>query len=137
MHRASAPTERSSLLTSTSVERSYHSVKYTKDEISISVQFNRSLCAATATAYITEEDYNYDRKTSYRSWTKQQWLVLIIQNSLILTSCVAYPLLSTFFPQEADKKGVSSFIIGLIFGVYEFVIFFMAPIFGALVCISI
>lgn len=74
--------------------------------------------------------------SSYKRWSRQQWRVLIVQSTLILTSGLAYPLLSTFFPQIASKKGVDSFTIGLIFGIYEFVCFFMAPIFGVLVCIA-
>ena len=71
--------------------------------------------------------------TSYKTWTRHQWIVLFTQYSLVLSSNLAYELLGTFFPQEAVKKGADSFTIGLIFGVYELVIFFLSPIFGMLV----
>lgn len=87
----------------------------------------------SSTSSVDTDDNNNDK--SFRSWTRQQWMILLLQNCLIFASCVAYSLLSTFFPQEASEKDVSSLITGLIFGIYEFVVFCTAPIFGSLVSI--
>lgn len=72
-------------------------------------------------------------KSSFKQWTRLQWITLIIQNSLIFTASIAYSLLSAFFSQEAALKGCDSFTTGLIFGVYELVVFITSPVFGGLV----
>lgn len=38
--------------------------------------------------------------------------------------------MAPFFPTEASLKGVSTTIIGAIFGMFELVIFFVAPLIG-------
>jgi len=72
-----------------------------------------------------------------RSFTRSQWLTLATQNILIFCSTMAYSLLSPFFPDEADKKDASPFMVGLIFGIYELVIFILSPIYGMTVSSSL
>lgn len=35
-----------------------------------------------------------------------------------------------FFPQEAEKKGANATEYGLVFGIFELVVFFISPIYG-------
>lgn len=71
--------------------------------------------------------------TSWKSWSKRDWLILLTQNCLIFVSCISYSLISPFFPKEANEKGAGQSTVGLIFGVYELAMFFMSPVYGALV----
>ncbi|XP_072545451.1 MFS-type transporter SLC18B1 [Salminus brasiliensis] len=52
--------------------------------------------------------------------TRQQILTLIAMASINFSSMICYSILGPFFPLEAEKKGVSQAIIGLIFGCYAF-----------------
>ncbi|CAL1534911.1 unnamed protein product [Lymnaea stagnalis] len=70
--------------------------------------------------------------------TKFKFSQLSRQNKLVLgllglanffTGC-GFSLLAPFFPQEAEKKGVSTTVTGLIFSVFQFVIFLSSPVFG-------
>ncbi|KAF6037562.1 SLC18B1 [Bugula neritina] len=45
----------------------------------------------------------------------------------------AFGVISPFFPSEAAKKGVSTVVIGFIFGTYELVEFLASPIFGSII----
>jgi len=49
----------------------------------------------------------------------------------------AFGVISPFFPSEAAKKGVSTVVVGFIFGTYELVEFLASPIFGSIVCINL
>lgn len=64
------------------------------------------------------------------------------RTQLVVLSCIAYgnfwvaacvSLQAPFFPMEAEMKGASSTIYGLIFGVYELMIITMSPVFGKMV----
>ncbi|XP_066525073.1 MFS-type transporter SLC18B1 isoform X2 [Hoplias malabaricus] len=52
--------------------------------------------------------------------TRQQVLTFICMASINFSSMICYSILGPFFPLEAEKKGVSQAIIGLIFGCYAF-----------------
>lgn len=47
-----------------------------------------------------------------------------------------YSLISPFFPEQAKKKGLSETEIGTIFAFFPAVVFFMAPVYGTMVCIQ-
>jgi predicted MFS family arabinose efflux permease len=58
---------------------------------------------------------------------------------LILSLCIAnffansaYSSIAPFYPGEAVKKGVSNSVLGLVFSVYSFSMFIMAPFIGTL-----
>lgn len=50
--------------------------------------------------------------------TRQQILTLISVASVNFSSMICYSILGPFFPNEAEKKGASQTVIGLIFGCY-------------------
>ncbi|CAK6966005.1 MFS-type transporter SLC18B1 [Scomber scombrus] len=53
-----------------------------------------------------------------RRMTRQQTLTLISMASVNFSSMICYSILGPFFPNEAEKKGASQTVIGLIFGCY-------------------
>ncbi|KAI1305388.1 MFS-type transporter SLC18B1 [Halotydeus destructor] len=72
---------------------------------------------------------------SLSSYTRRQLVVLasVAYGNFWLAACVS--LQAPFFPQEAEQKGASSTVYGLVFGIYELVIFFMSPMFGKLISV--
>uniref|UniRef100_W5JYT7 Solute carrier family 18 member B1 n=1 Tax=Astyanax mexicanus TaxID=7994 RepID=W5JYT7_ASTMX len=52
--------------------------------------------------------------------TRKQILTLIAMASINFSSMICYSILGPFFPLEAEKKGVSQTVIGMIFGCYAF-----------------
>ncbi|KAG8225191.1 hypothetical protein J437_LFUL001318 [Ladona fulva] len=63
-------------------------------------------------------------------YTRRQWLTLYVLGSVHLGSAVCISLQAPFYPVEAESKGASSSIYGLVFGVFELVAFLSSPIFG-------
>lgn len=62
--------------------------------------------------------------------SKEQLFVLISAASINLGSMMCYSILGPFFPKEAEKKGVSNTIIGMIFGCYALFDFLSSLLFG-------
>ncbi|XP_054653128.1 MFS-type transporter SLC18B1 isoform X3 [Dunckerocampus dactyliophorus] len=50
--------------------------------------------------------------------TRQQTLTLISMASVNFSSMICYSILGPFFPIEAEKKGASQMVVGIIFGCY-------------------
>lgn len=48
-----------------------------------------------------------------------------------------YAVLAPFFPNEAEKKGVSPTLYGIVFGIFEFGQFIFAPLIGKVVSLSL
>ena len=67
------------------------------------------------------------------SYTRRQMFILacVIYGNFWVAACVS--LQAPFFPREAELKGASSTIYGLVFGVYELLIITMSPVFGKLI----
>ncbi|NP_001015938.1 MFS-type transporter SLC18B1 [Xenopus tropicalis] len=74
------------------------------------------------------EDQNVP--ATFRKLSKTQIFTLISTASLNFSSMICYSILGPFFPQEALKKGVSSTVIGLIFGCFAFFNFSTSLILG-------
>jgi len=58
-------------------------------------------------------------------------LVVVMYGNFWVAACVS--LQAPFFPQEAEMKGASSTVYGLVFGIYELLIITMSPVFGKLI----
>ncbi|XP_048735346.2 MFS-type transporter SLC18B1-like isoform X2 [Ostrea edulis] len=71
-----------------------------------------------------------DEELSFSKLSKQNILLLVSMASVNFFSVTCFSLLAPFFPAEAGKKGVSQTTVGMIFGVFEFVIFLSSPILG-------
>lgn len=72
-------------------------------------------------------------------------LSTLTRRQLTSLACVAYgnfwvaacvSLQAPFFPHEAEKKGATSSVYGLVFGVYELMIIIMSPVFGRFVTVA-
>lgn len=48
-------------------------------------------------------------------------------------SFCAMSIMAPFFPQEADKKGMSETVSGFVFSFYALVMFLSSPVFGKIV----
>ncbi|ESN93938.1 hypothetical protein HELRODRAFT_87910, partial [Helobdella robusta] len=62
---------------------------------------------------------------------------------MVITFCaanffivLAYSTLAPFFPTEAQKKGISSTFVGLVFGSYELVLLIASPFYGTYISIG-
>lgn len=70
---------------------------------------------------------------SKTKWSRKQIITLItlvLAEFFVLSS---YSILAPFFPQMKTEKGIDDMTIGLLFAIYELVMFIMAPIYGLLV----
>ncbi|XP_054553821.1 MFS-type transporter SLC18B1 isoform X2 [Talpa occidentalis] len=65
-----------------------------------------------------------------RRITREQLFVLISAASINLGSMLCYSILGPFFPIEAEKKGASNTIIGMIFGCYALFDLLSSLVFG-------
>uniref|UniRef100_T1J6T4 Major facilitator superfamily (MFS) profile domain-containing protein n=1 Tax=Strigamia maritima TaxID=126957 RepID=T1J6T4_STRMM len=63
-------------------------------------------------------------------FTPHQWKLFIILIFVNLCSAMCYSIQAPFYPKEAEKKGVTSSVYGMVFGVFEFVVFVLCPIYG-------
>ncbi|XP_041361318.1 MFS-type transporter SLC18B1-like [Gigantopelta aegis] len=67
---------------------------------------------------------------SFRRLPRKEIFMFLSIGFVNFCACICFSLLAPFFPHEAEKKGVSKTVIGLIFSIFEFVIFLSSPVFG-------
>ncbi|KAF6037560.1 SLC18B1 [Bugula neritina] len=79
----------------------------------------------------SESDISKETKKS--KWTRTQILTAIILPLMNLVRASSFGVIVPFYPTEAAKKGVSTVVIGFIFGTYELVEFLASPIFGSII----
>ncbi|NXM78434.1 S18B1 protein, partial [Serilophus lunatus] len=65
-----------------------------------------------------------------RRFTREQLFTMAAAASMNFSSTICYSILGPFFPSEAEKKGASNTIVGLIFGCFAFFNFFSSLIWG-------
>nr|XP_045015169.1 MFS-type transporter SLC18B1 isoform X2 [Jaculus jaculus] len=70
------------------------------------------------------------RETSSIRLSREQVFVLIAAASLDLGCSMTYSILGPFFPKEAEKKGASNTMIGMIFGSYALFNLLASLVFG-------
>lgn len=63
-------------------------------------------------------------------FTKRQWLTLIVVALADFFNAICVSLQAPFFPQEAEKKGSTATEYGLVFGIFELVVFLISPVYG-------
>ncbi|XP_078042408.1 MFS-type transporter SLC18B1 [Augochlora pura] len=63
-------------------------------------------------------------------FTKRQWLTLIVISLADFANAICVSLQAPFYPQEAEKKGASPSEYGLVFGIFELVVFIISPVYG-------
>jgi hypothetical protein len=69
--------------------------------------------------------------------TKSQLTTTVLLSLYFFLSSAFYSLLAPFFPAESLRKGISQTQVGLIFGIFEFVILILSPVFGKYVNYSL
>ncbi|NXJ13519.1 S18B1 protein, partial [Odontophorus gujanensis] len=65
-----------------------------------------------------------------RRLTRQQLFTMLAAASINFSSMICYSILGPFFPAEAERKGASNTVVGLIFGCFAVVNFLTSLIFG-------
>ena len=65
------------------------------------------------------------------NFTRQQWLVTITFIVINLFNAMCFSMQAPFYPIEAEMKGCTPSEYGLVFGVFELVVFLVSPIIGA------
>ncbi|GMT05176.1 hypothetical protein PENTCL1PPCAC_27350, partial [Pristionchus entomophagus] len=70
------------------------------------------------------------RKGSFASLTGKEWATVMMLALANLCSTVAFSCIAPFYPAEAKLKGMSESQTGIVFGIFELVMFIVAPIFG-------
>ncbi|VVC34299.1 Major facilitator superfamily,Major facilitator superfamily domain [Cinara cedri] len=64
------------------------------------------------------------------NFSKRQWLTLIVFSIADFCNAICVSLQAPFYPKEAIKKGATITECGLVFGVFELVVFLISPIYG-------
>ncbi|XP_062589053.1 MFS-type transporter SLC18B1-like [Saccostrea cucullata] len=75
-------------------------------------------------------DTKKDEEFSFSKIPKQRKVLLASMALVNFLSVTGFALLAPFFPAEAKKKGASQTVVGMIFGVFEFVVFLSSPVLG-------
>lgn len=65
-----------------------------------------------------------------RKYTKRQILSLVIIAIANFCSAICVSLQAPFYPAEAEAKGATATEYGLVFGIFELVVFLVSPIYG-------
>lgn len=68
-----------------------------------------------------------------QKFTRKQWILLVFFGLINLISSTTVSIQAPFYPEEAERKGATATEYGLVFGIFELVIFLTAPIFGQFV----
>uniref|UniRef100_A0AC35TJP9 MFS domain-containing protein n=1 Tax=Rhabditophanes sp. KR3021 TaxID=114890 RepID=A0AC35TJP9_9BILA len=79
------------------------------------------------------ESSSDDSEVDSRFWgalTKKEWVLIVMLSLANLCSTMAFSCIAPFYPTEAKDKGMDAFETGLVFGVFELVVFITAPLLG-------
>ncbi|XP_065163951.1 MFS-type transporter SLC18B1-like [Atheta coriaria] len=63
-------------------------------------------------------------------FTKRQWMTLLVIGIADFCNAICVSLQAPFYPQEAEKKGATATEYGLVFGIFELVVFIVSPFYG-------
>ncbi|KAL9988699.1 hypothetical protein ACROYT_G003173 [Oculina patagonica] len=67
------------------------------------------------------------------SWSLRKVVILASLCLVTALSFAALSMIAPFYPHEAEAKGVSTTVVGLVFAIYPLVIFIFAPICGVMI----
>lgn len=65
-----------------------------------------------------------------RHFTKRQWCTLIVFSIADFCNAICVSLQAPFYPNEAEKKGCTASEYGLVFGIFELIVFLVSPLYG-------
>ncbi|XP_067014420.1 MFS-type transporter SLC18B1 [Anabrus simplex] len=63
-------------------------------------------------------------------FTKRQWLTLVVFGVADFCNAICVSLQAPFYPKEAERKGATATEYGLVFGIFELVVFLVSPFYG-------
>ncbi|GJQ84892.1 hypothetical protein Trydic_g507 [Trypoxylus dichotomus] len=63
-------------------------------------------------------------------FTRRQWLTLVVIGIADFFNALCVSLQAPFYPQEAERKGATATEYGLVFGIFELVVFIVSPLYG-------
>lgn len=66
-------------------------------------------------------------------WTRTQVLTAVSLSIMNVALCISFGIISPFYPTEAAKKGATTTEVGLVFGVFQLIMFITAPFYGSFV----
>ena len=64
-------------------------------------------------------------------------LTAVALSIMNVSLCISFGIISPFYPTEAAKKGVTTTEVGLVFGIFQLILFITSPFYGAFVSIII
>ncbi|XP_063837708.1 MFS-type transporter SLC18B1-like [Ostrinia nubilalis] len=64
-------------------------------------------------------------------FNRRQWLTIIVISIADFCNAICVALQAPFYPLEAERKGCSATEYGLVFGIFELVVFLVSPLYGA------
>lgn len=86
--------------------------------------------AQVETGQFPENDRPEVANEESRRLTKEQIFIMAGTASVNFSSMICYSILGPFFPREAEQKGASNTVVGLIFGCFSICNFFSSLILG-------
>ncbi|XP_002732493.1 MFS-type transporter SLC18B1-like [Saccoglossus kowalevskii] len=99
------------------------------------IQHRKEDILSTDTTYGSiDRDQGRDNSESHKptktSFTANQKWTLFSISLANFSDFVSYSILAPFFPEEANKMGMSDSVVGLVFGCFALVMFITSPVFG-------
>ena len=88
---------------------------------------NYSSAASSPVSQQTDDSISSTKK---KPWTRDQKLTAVAMALMNFSTQVSFAVIAPFYPVEAAKKGATSTEIGLIFGIFQLIIFITSPIYG-------
>ncbi|XP_072935433.1 MFS-type transporter SLC18B1-like [Epargyreus clarus] len=67
----------------------------------------------------------------FGDFSRRQWMTIVVISLADFFNAVCVALQAPFYPQEAEKKGCRATEYGLVFGIFELVVFLISPVYGA------
>jgi hypothetical protein len=72
-----------------------------------------------------------------KRWDLRSLVLMAVLWFATLFISAAYSMIAPFFPREAQKKGCSLFVVGLVISASPFCVFITSPLFGYLVSVYV
>uniref|UniRef100_A0A915EMF4 Major facilitator superfamily (MFS) profile domain-containing protein n=1 Tax=Ditylenchus dipsaci TaxID=166011 RepID=A0A915EMF4_9BILA len=105
-------------------------VEETEEESSSDEEDEESASANNLSSSSSSSSSGSSSYTRFSDLTKKQWATVAMLAVANLCSTVAFSCIAPFYPAEAQHKEMNTSEIGIVFGVFELVMFVTAPILG-------
>ncbi|XP_062611583.1 MFS-type transporter SLC18B1-like [Saccostrea cucullata] len=91
---------------------------------------DRQILSSEYSEYRDEAGSSNPRPFSLCEISRDKKVLLLMMAVCNFCAAANFSILGPFFPEEANKKGTSQTVVGLIFGIFELISFLVSPIFG-------